>query len=43
MKEAFDVMAEHWGVTFWLGIVIMVALHRTHICRENNYYEKDKD
>lgn len=21
MKEAFDTMAEHWGVTLWLGIV----------------------
>lgn len=23
MKEAFEVMGEHWMVTLWLGIVLM--------------------
>jgi hypothetical protein len=31
MKEAFEVMAEHWAVTLWIGIVIMVSLNRIHI------------
>lgn len=36
MKEAFDTMAEHWGVTLWLGIVVMVSLHKTTYIK-NNY------
>jgi hypothetical protein len=31
MREAFEVMAEHWAVTWWLGIVVMVSLHRIKI------------
>lgn len=42
MKEAWEIMAEHWGVTLWIGIVVMVALHRTSITNREikNYYEK---
>lgn len=44
MKEAFEVMAEHWCVTLWLGIVVMVSLHRINITNsENHYYGKDKE
>lgn len=39
MREAFDVMAEHWALTMWLGIVIMVALNRSQIkIKDYNYY-----
>lgn len=45
MKEAFEVMAEHWCVTLWLGIVVMVSLHRTHITQKQtkNYYGKNEE
>ena len=42
MREAFDVMAEHWAVTMWLGIVVMVALHRTSINNKDYNYYVDK-
>jgi hypothetical protein len=46
MKEVFDVMAEHWCVTLWLGIVVMVSLHRTSITNKeitNKYYGKNEE
>lgn len=45
MKEAFDVMADHWCITLWIGIVVMVSLHRTNITQQetNNYYDKDEE
>jgi hypothetical protein len=39
MKEAFDVMAEHWCVTLWLGLVVMVSLHRTKVTKIYKYKE----
>lgn len=31
IKEAFEVMSDHWAITMWLGLVLMVSLHRTTI------------
>ena len=42
MKEAFDVMAEHYWITIWLGIVIIGALHRTTYINRKYYYYTDK-
>jgi len=43
MKEAFDTMGEHWCVTLWLGIVVMVCFSRVQVHKHQNYHEhKDK-
>lgn len=46
MKEAFDAMAEHWGVTLWIGIVIIVSFSRWRLggttTKVINHYGKDE-
>jgi len=31
MKEAWEVMGQHWGVTLWIGLVLMVCFTRIKI------------
>lgn len=41
MKEAWEVMGQHWAVTLWVGIVIMVSFHRVTIIKHHK--SKDED
>ena len=43
MKEAFDVMAEHWCVTLWLGIVVIASLHRTSVTNKEIHHHHGKN